>query len=64
MTPVSDKIIIFCQSKDSFTLRNGNIDEQFKCVISQIAIALVQNSLKFSVKKAGKNKIKQKLHQF
>ena len=35
-----------------FTLRNGDINEQLKWIISQIAIALVQNILKFMVIRA------------
>ena len=35
-----------------FTLRNGDIDEHFKCAAGQIAIALVQNILKFMVIRA------------
>ena len=54
---------IFCiylaigNEQNLFTFRDGDIDAQFKCVINQIAIALVQNILKLIVKQKGDKKL-------
>ena len=40
------------EQQNLFTLRNGNIDEHFKCAISQIDLLLVQNILKFMIIRA------------